>query len=488
MTNASKVYINALLADATYVNLTPGLSSESLAEVKDLKDRMTPTLAKYIADNFEVISSIDTPDIPLLGSGFDATVWRGRPGTEFAGQVFVSTRGTEPPGVDIWGADVDLAVNVAARTQIIDMVNWWLRETTPAGTQAKQVKWDPLRPKPEAPLGVEPGIVKGTPVSATGNLVGVTSVQVNGHSLGGHLASSFARIFGGENLVESGSVRIEGIASFNSAGFNGSKAETFFAQLQGLLSTGMASFAGVQAKQTNFFAQNGINVTTNDWWFTQMGKRIGLNQEEGTGMPNHSMFKLTDMLALGAAMAKLDPSMDIGKLNALMPVGGNQPAASIEGLFDALRRAIEGPGITASSIGDAADSAPSRVDYHAALAKFNLDHKSLAGKLSIGFAAREMETYARNDFAALIALQDLSPIMMQGKDAAGDALLVQQWQGNDIAYGKENSDVLLGGAGDGRLWGGCKSKVAIYSRTARLFQASDWRRYAGQRLHGYATT
>lgn len=78
--------------------------------------------------------------------------------------------------------------------------------------------------------------------------------------------------------------------------------------------------------------------------------------------------------------------------------------------------------------------------------------------------------------------------MMQGKDAAGDALLVQQWQGNDIAYGKENSDVLLGGAGDGRLWGGCKSKVAIYSRTARLFQASDWRRYAGQRLHGYATT
>ena len=59
---------------------------------------------------------------------------------------------------------------------------------------------------------------------------------------------------------------------------------------------------------------------------------------------------------------------------------------------------------------------------------------------------------------------------------------------NDIAFGGENRDVLMGGGGDGRLWGGCKSKVAIYSRTARLFQASDWRRYAGQRLHGYATT
>jgi hypothetical protein len=315
----------------------------------------------------------------------------------------------------------------------------------------------------------------------------VTNVQVNGHSLGGHLASSFARIFGGAT-PEKGSIAVDGISTFNSAGFIRASVEPFFAEIQALLETGMPSFDKVQEKQSSFFAQNGVNVTTNEAWFRQMGQRIGLNQEEGTGMPNHSMFKLTDMLALGAAMEKLDSGINIGKLNALMPVGGNQPAASIEGLFDALRRAIEGPGITASSIGDAADSAPSRVDYHAALAKFNLDHKSLAGKLSIGFAAREMETYARNDFAALIALQDLSPIMMQGKDAAGDALLVQQWQGNDIAYGKENSDVLLGGAGDGRLWGGCKSKVAIYSRTARLFQASDWRRYAGQRLHGYATT
>ena len=487
MTKIANTYINALLADATYVSLlSEPLSSSGNQSL--LGSRMTPELAKYIADNFEVASAIDTPDIPLLGSGFDATVWRGRAGTEFAGQVFVSTRGTEPPGVDIWGADADLATNVAARTQIIDMVNWWMRETTPAGgEQAKQVKWDPLRPKPGSAIEVEPGIVWGASVAATGNLANVTNVQINGHSLGGHLASSFARIFGGATQ-QKGSVTVDGISTFNSAGFNGSNAEFFFAQLQGLLSTGMSSFAGVQAKQTNLFAENGINLTTNDWWFRQMGQRIGLNQEEGTGMPNHSMFKLTDMLALGAAMEKLDSGINIGKLNALMPVGGNQPAASIEGLFDALRRAIEGPGITASSIGDAADSAPSRVDYHAALAKFNLDHKSLAGKLSIGFAAREMETYARNDFAALIALQDLSPIMMQGKDAAGDALLVQQWQGNDIAYGKENSDVLLGGAGDGRLWGGCKSKVAIYSRTARLFQASDWRRYAGQRLHGYATT
>ena len=143
---------------------------------------MTPTQAAYIAANFEVASAINTPEIPVLGSGFDAIVWRGRAGTEFAGQVFVSTRGTEPPGVDIWGADVDLAFNATARTQIIDMINWWLRETTPVGVQAKQVQWDPLRIKPGTAMTLEPGVVLGDAVAGQGHLVGVSSVQVNGHN------------------------------------------------------------------------------------------------------------------------------------------------------------------------------------------------------------------------------------------------------------------------------------------------------------------
>ncbi len=72
----------------------------------------------------------------------------------------------------------------------------------------------------------------------------------------------------------------------------------------------------MSAKQTNFFAQNGINVTTNDWWFTQMGTRTGLEQEESTGTPNHSMYRLTDLLALGAALEKLDSSFTLELLKA----------------------------------------------------------------------------------------------------------------------------------------------------------------------------
>lgn len=230
-------YINALLADAAYVD------ANSLAT--DLPKRLTQSLADYLTANFEIASSINTPDIPLLGSGFDATVFRGRVGTEYAGQVFVSARGTEfnaGTGSDVWGADADLAVNVAARTQIIDMVNWWLKGTAAKGAQVAQVKWDPLRVKPGTINTPEPGLAMAATAEATGELVGVTSVQVNGHSLGGHLASAFARIFGGNNY-QPGSVRVESVSSFNSAGFNGVKSEPFFAQIQELLGTGLNSFA-----------------------------------------------------------------------------------------------------------------------------------------------------------------------------------------------------------------------------------------------------
>jgi len=221
-----RAYIAALLADAAYVD-TDSFSTE-------LAKRMTPTLAAYISANFEVASSINSSDIPFVGSGFDATVWRGKQDGEFAGQVFVSTRGTEPlPGADVL-ADGDLALIVGARSQIIDMVNWWLSESTARGAQARQVTWQNEIRSADGQVVQAAGYVMGAPVVGTGNLVGTTAVHVNGHSLGGHLASAFSRIFGG-NTGALGSVNVQSIATFNSAGFNPTLAEPFFQQLQSLL-------------------------------------------------------------------------------------------------------------------------------------------------------------------------------------------------------------------------------------------------------------
>ena len=154
MSYIQSAYINALLADAAYIDLPVGAISRD--QLKDkagtLSRRMTPQLAKFIADNFEVISNRLGND--FTGSGFDAIVWKGRQGTPYEGKVFLSTRGTELKGKDILGADIDLALSSSARSQIIDMINWWLRETTPATETVTQLVNANVNVNVPTPIGV----------------------------------------------------------------------------------------------------------------------------------------------------------------------------------------------------------------------------------------------------------------------------------------------------------------------------------------------
>lgn len=87
MTIINNAYINALLADAVYVDgLQSNMSGAKLLDV--LSIRMTLPLSKFISDNFIIVDS--TGD-----SGFNATVWRGKVGAPYADNVYVSMRGTQ---------------------------------------------------------------------------------------------------------------------------------------------------------------------------------------------------------------------------------------------------------------------------------------------------------------------------------------------------------------------------------------------------------
>ncbi len=52
------------------------------------------------------------------------------------------------------------------------------------------------------------------------------------------------------------------------------------------------------------------------------------------------MYKLTDALALYTALEKLDPSMTIERVNALVEAGPNEMISSLEGALDGLRRLV----------------------------------------------------------------------------------------------------------------------------------------------------
>jgi hypothetical protein len=329
MTTINNSYINAILADASYVGaLTPSLTGSLLRN--RLTDRMTLDLAQFIGNNFTVVTQESNDD----GSSFDATVWRGNPDTEYAGQVYVSMRGTQ--GLSDIDEDVDLATSGLAHEQLVDMVNWWLRETTPVDQMAKQIVIsidDVLGP-------IDPeNFVAAASVQGTGVLSGVTDIHsVNGHSLGGYMATAFTRIFGGAWDIKS-------INTFNSAGFSRvamTNIEDGFNQIEGIIGAemGLASFG--ESKQNNYFAENGINVTTNTWdpvGFMQYGDRVALFQEDLVSeiIDNHYLYKLTDLLALGNAMAALDPDFTLDELSALIPLSSHIMEASYESILDGLK-------------------------------------------------------------------------------------------------------------------------------------------------------
>lgn len=75
-TAMNTTYINALLADASYVDLTSDINA-------NLKARLTEPLANFITTNFEVLNQ--QPD--SFFDGFSATVWKGKAGADYAGQI-----------------------------------------------------------------------------------------------------------------------------------------------------------------------------------------------------------------------------------------------------------------------------------------------------------------------------------------------------------------------------------------------------------------
>ena len=77
------------------------------------------TAAQKFIDQFQVIDQFTDPS--LLLNGFSATAFQNKQ----TGQIYFITRGTENSGDYL--ADATLAIGITARSQIISMVNYFLR-------------------------------------------------------------------------------------------------------------------------------------------------------------------------------------------------------------------------------------------------------------------------------------------------------------------------------------------------------------------------
>src|SRR5690606_13065873 len=243
-----------------------------------------------------------------------------------------------------------------------------------------------------------------------------SAMVANGHSLGGHLATAFARLFPDAVLFSN---------TFNGAGFN-PWAEPAFAALELALRGEVGAYPGPTV-QNNYFAEHGINFTTNDVWFSQFGQRIAVFNEEGTGIPNHLIYKLTDSLALADLMGSLDPDLTLETVRQILNASAFRPNESLERCLDALRWLLL-VDRTGTQIGDDGGALASRTDYHRRLAGLRdvVGHAATADYRVISLVDRPADSLllaassksSPESIAYRFALQQLSPFALVGHDYA----------------------------------------------------------------------
>lgn len=229
MSNSTQYYDLASLAEVSYVLFDEFdySDSEKVKEALQREDRNGHFSATQAADfvaTWEIVSHQENTD-----SGFSSTLFRNKE----TGELYYATRGTEPVWPDLLETDIaDIVTDGLAINQIIDMYNDWQRIKAAEGSVYKAAKLEILSTETallaaerlatpwsvgpyEISLRARNDVIIDMPLGRVYTLRidvdsdqlftddraygaginiggGVTAV---GHSLGGHLADAFSRLF-----------------------------------------------------------------------------------------------------------------------------------------------------------------------------------------------------------------------------------------------------------------------------------------------------
>lgn len=438
----------ASLSEAAYAEFfKEGVQQNDSGEVKKLLTAKgwSASQADESLIHYRVISQQ-----PNTFSGYSATLFErlGAGGTP-TGQYVFAQRGTEPlvrvsPGAP-FGLDLavdigDLVLDGLAWSQIVDMYNYWKELTTPAGQSYKKALLT-QSPIPPASGGYvvdqAGGLVVGQQyqtiqlTSATAqacpNMPAGAALEVTGHSLGGHLASAFTRLFPG---TASQAYTLNGVGYAQILGSG--NIQYLFSQLGGATTFSPATVQNFRGSAgADIVAQNSglVQVGASDQVFIEQGGLFNGNMLlEATAVFGHSATQLTDSAAVydlfiqpDAEASTRSPTQYLPKLLGLFEAGANGTTISLEEVVRTLARNL---GVDESPI-----ATNDREALHARtkLLRDDVDFQSLLGQVVVRPQTFDVRSVARTDFGALVALLDLSPFSLAGKYAAGNAALPNVW-------------------------------------------------------------
>lgn len=317
MTDVIHIYDMAELAEASYANLLPGSDIE--VQIQSGGQKFSATQAAIFVEKWEVIDHL-----PDTYSDFSATVFQ----SKINGEYTLSIRGTAGGG-DL-GADAgDIVSDGLAWEQIIDLFNY-AQELTRHGNYSQAIK---------VPVTIDQALLEqGSDAVRTwsesqgyiydnpgGNVwkVELLSVQsvgdgvlygkplhVTGHSLGGHLAAAFSRLFP--------SITTD-VTMINGAGFASGSILDGDANIKNLFTSLVGTDTGFLAEKiTNYVGSAAWDFVAQDWPIAleQPGVKVEV-ETESYSLSNtlgHGSGQMTDTLAVMAVLSRIDQSLSIDTL------------------------------------------------------------------------------------------------------------------------------------------------------------------------------
>lgn len=377
MNLTAKAYQLTLLAEAAYANFLSDAGAllvneddiqAALIAIGFSTNQGTPaqsTQATTFVSQWRVVDQYTAPFVlGFIGTGFSGALFQNNQTGEYA----LAIRGTNDIAADILGADLgDIVADGLAIDQVVDMYNYWQSLTHSGVYQAKRLVTLSTETAElnaayvlggsaglayEAQLRTRPDVVIDYPSrtvrtiqavqstqlsdsrlhSGSGALTLVANVDVSGHSLGGHLAMAFSRLFPGNTA---------NIVAVNGAGFD--FANTNVNNLIAMLGGASSFDAG---KISNVIGSAAPNVVSQDWLFLQQPagrQEIYTESASPSTTFGHGSSQMTDSLAVYDLFIRLSvqirtstPTEALAMLRPLFEASSAQADSSLERIVDAL--------------------------------------------------------------------------------------------------------------------------------------------------------